>query len=79
MTERQRAIIDEAAEHLMPNVHGIDREELGALLYQFALDVMKPPALTVHEEIRRSPGAGEVLPREQRASWAREKTPYDRE
>lgn len=79
MNDRQRDIIEAAVERLMPNVVGLEREEVSLLLYQLAIDVMKPPALTVPAVFRRAPGSGEVLPRHQRATWAREKTVHDAE
>lgn len=79
MNDRQRAIIDAATERLLPNVTGLGRDELGELLYQLVLDTQRPPPLAVPEVLRRSPAAGEVLPRCQRASWARARTMHDAE
>lgn len=55
-------------------------DELCAVLFQLALDIVSPSRS--REEARpsrRMPVANEVLPRHQRAAWARGKTVYDAE
>ena len=52
-------------------------DELHAALYQLAIDIRSPGRLAAPPSARRMPLANEVLPRHQRASWAREKPPYD--
>ncbi|HSX22309.1 MAG TPA: hypothetical protein VLE97_05990 [Gaiellaceae bacterium] len=54
-------------------------DEMHDALYQLALDLRSPARLDDHRPSRRMPAAGEVLPRHQRASWARGRTIYDAE
>lgn len=82
MNDRQRDIVDAAVDHVMELVHDHSgkREDLSKALHQLAIDVLRPPALETTQEtrlVRRSPAAGEVLPRAQRATWAREETVHD--
>jgi hypothetical protein len=46
-------------------------------LYQLALDIASPGRLDDHRPMRRMPLANEVLPRHQRATWARGTTVHD--
>jgi len=55
----------------------LSRDELEEALYALVRDCVTPGARPQSDPARRSPIAGEVLPPHQRASWAREKTPYD--
>ena len=77
MNVRQKEIIDDVVDGLMPCVSGRTREEIGELLYNLVIDCRQPPRLGVREPPRRAPAAGEVLPPHQRASWARATTEYD--
>lgn len=55
-------------------------EELLAAFFQLALDIVSPPRSREDARPgRRMPFANEVLPRHQRATWARGKTVYDAE
>lgn len=54
-------------------------EEMHVALFQLALDIVSPARLDVPRTLRRMPVANEVLPRHQRATWARGKTAYDDE
>ena len=54
-------------------------EELHDALYQLAIDIRSPARLDDHRPSRRMPVANEVLPRHQRATWARSETVYDAE
>ena len=76
MKSNAQELIAAAAHHLAGKVH--TEEELHEVLYQLAIDIVTPPAS--REDTRRSrraPIANEVLPRHQRATWARGKTAYD--
>lgn len=79
MNDRQREIVDATVDRLIANSRELDREEVSTMLYQLVIDYVRPPRLTVPETLRRSPMAGEVLPRYQRATWARENTVHDAE
>lgn len=68
-------LIAAAAHALAGRVH--TAEELHDALYQLALDVSAPGRLAVPRVLRRMPLANEVLPRHQRATWARGKTVHD--
>lgn len=62
---------------LVAKSHSVD--EMHAALFQLALDIVTPSSREVPPEFRRTPVANEVLPRHQRATWARGKTVYDAE
>jgi hypothetical protein len=46
-------------------------------LYTLVLECSQPPPREVPTDLRHAPLANEVLPRHQRATWARGKTLYD--
>lgn len=76
MKTRAQELIAEAAQTLAGKPH--TEEALHDALYQLAIDILSPPPS--HDPIlpsRRMPRANEVLPRHQRATWARAKTVYD--
>ena len=75
MRDHARELIAAAAHALAGKVLTFD--ELHDALYQLALDITSPGRLTVPRMVRRAPLANEVLPRHQRARWARGKTVYD--
>jgi len=62
-----------AARALVSKAHM--EEDLHAVLFQLALDIMSPSRSSEDARpSRRMPAANEVLPPHQRASWARSKT-----
>jgi hypothetical protein len=76
MKAHARELIAAAVQSLAGKAH--TEEALHDVLYQLALDITTPfsagePLLRA----RRVPRANEVLPRHQRATWARGKTIYD--
>lgn len=82
MNDRQRAIVDAATARVLAMVGDListrEMDGIADVLYQLALDVLRPPARSGDAEpVRRMPAAGEVLPRSQRATWARQRTEYD--
>jgi hypothetical protein len=78
MRDNVHKVVEEAARKLAGRAHG--KEELHAALFQLAIDIMTPARSGDDPPpFRRAPGANEVLPRHQRASWARGKTIYDPE
>ena len=68
-------LIASAAHALAGRVH--TAEELHDVLYQLAIDIAAPGRRDVSAAMRRVPLANEVLPRHQRATWARGKTVHD--
>lgn len=77
MREHARELVASAARDLAGKVHTED--DLHAVLFQLALDIVSPVGSRDEAHVlRRLPGANEVLPPHQRASWARAKTVYDR-
>jgi hypothetical protein len=72
--DRAHALIAEAALALAGKVH--TQEELHTLLFTLVHECRLPEGQPV-VPVRRMASAGEVLPRQQRASWARGKTIYD--
>lgn len=78
MRDHVHKIVEAAARKLAGKAH--PKEELHAALFQLALDLLSPAGSGEDaRSLRRSPGANEVLPPQQRASWARAKTIYDRD
>jgi len=78
MRENVHKLVESAARKLAGKAHG--KEELHAALFQLAIDIVSPARSgDAPPPSRRMPGPNEVLPPHQRASWAREKTIYDRE
>lgn len=75
MRAHVQELIEAAAHALAGRVHTI--EEMHAALYQLAIDIRAPARLDDHRPTRRMPLANEVLPRHQRATWARDKTVHD--
>jgi hypothetical protein len=75
MNDRARELIDAAARRLAGKVRPLD--QVRAELYQLVIDCASPAPSASPGSPRRSPGAGEVLPPHQRASWARERTVHD--
>ena len=53
-------------------------EELHNALFCLVYDIVTPWPERFDAPLRRMPLANEVLPRHQRATWARSKTEYDR-
>lgn len=74
MNDRAHALIAEVARDLAGKVH--TQEELHDALYTLVRESYLPERLAV-VPVRRMPAAGEVLPPQQRATWARAKTMYD--
>ena len=68
-------LIEAAAQSLAGRVH--TSEEIYAALYQLAIDLAAPARSDMPCTMRRMPFANEVLPRHQRATWARGKTVHD--
>lgn len=75
MRAHVQELVAAAAHALAGKLH--TEEELHTALYQLAIDIRSPARLAAPPSLRRMPLANEVLPRHQRASWAREKTAYD--
>ena len=76
MRDHVRKLVEAAARKLAGKAHA---KELHAALFQLALDITSPARSGAEPpSCRRSPGANEVLPPHQRASWARANTVYDR-
>lgn len=74
MRDRARSLIATAAYDLASRAH--TQEELHDALFTLVRACYLPEALDV-VSVRRAPAAGEVLPPQQRATWARERTMYD--
>ena len=68
-------LVAAAAVALAGKAHTV--EAMHDALYQLALDLFTPWAASPPATMRRVPLAYEVLPRHQRASWARARTEYD--
>jgi hypothetical protein len=78
MRDPVHKVVEATARKLAGKAH--TKEELHAALFQLAIDIMTPARSGDDPPpFRRMPGANEVLPRHQRASWARGKTVYDQE
>lgn len=77
MRQHVQELVEAAARALAGKVH--TETEMHAALYQLAIDIRSPARLSDHQPSRRMPLANEVLPRHQRASWARQKTVHDQE
>jgi hypothetical protein len=75
MKAHLQELITAAANVLAGKVHTV--EEMHIALFQLALDITSPARLDDHRPTRRMPFANEVLPRYQRATWARGKTVHD--
>lgn len=75
MRAHVQELVATAARTLAGKVH--TEEEMHAALYQLALDIRAPARLDDHPPTRRMPVANEVLPRYQRATWARGSTEHD--
>jgi len=75
MKPHTQELIAAAAQSLAGRVH--TAEEMYAALYQLAIDIAAPARLDVPCVMRRIPFSNEVLPRHQRATWARGKTVHD--
>jgi hypothetical protein len=75
MKAHAHELVAAAAQALAGKMH--TAEELHAVLFKLALDIVSPRRLDDHRPSRRMPGANEVLPRYQRATWARGKTVHD--
>ncbi len=75
MRQHVQELVAAAAHALAGKAHTV--EEMHDALYQLAIDIRSPARLADHQPSRRMPFANEVLPRHQRASWAREKTVHD--
>lgn len=75
MKQHVQELVEAAAKALAGKVHTV--EEMHSALYQLAIDIRSPARLADHHSWRRMPLANEVLPRHQRASWARGQTVHD--
>lgn len=75
MRDHAKELVAVASNALAGKTH--TAEELHAVLFQLALDIVSPACLADQRPMRRMPCANEVLPRHQRATWARGKTAYD--
>lgn len=76
MMAHAQELIADVARDLAGKAH--PEEVLHAALYQLVLDIVTPTASRGDGLLsRRAPLANEVLPRHQRATWARGKTIYD--
>ena len=76
MKDRARALITATAQKLAGRV--LAQEELENELFTLVLTCYAPDHETREmAPVRRMPAAGEVLPPQQRATWARGKTMYD--
>ena len=75
MKAHAQELIAAAAHALAGRAHTAD--EMNAVLYQLAIDIVSSACLDVPRSMRRLPLANEVLPRHQRATWARGKTVHD--
>lgn len=75
MKQHCHALIDAAARDLAGKTH--EEDALRERLFALVRECMSPFARDA-VPVRRMPAAGEVLPPQQRASWARARTPYDR-
>ena len=76
MRAHVQELIDAAAKKLAGRSHTVD--EMHDALYQLAIDIRAPARLDDYRPSRRMPSANELLPRHQRATWARARTEYDR-
>lgn len=74
MNDRAHVQIAAAAQKLAGRAH--TQEELYGELFSLVRLCYLPERQPV-VPVRRTPAAGEVLPPQQRASWARARTPYD--
>lgn len=74
MNDRARALIATTAQKLAGKLH--TQEELHEALFTLVHTCYLPEARPV-VPMRRMPVSGEVLPPQQRATWARAKTKYD--
>ena len=74
MNNRAHALIAAAARDLAGRSHA--QETLHDALFALVLECSSPAASPL-VPVRRMPAAGEVLPPQQRATWARTRTPYD--
>ena len=75
MRDHAHELIATAANALAGKAHSV--QEMHDALYQLARDIVSPARIDSRFPARRMPCANEVLPRNQRASWARELTAYD--
>ena len=75
MRAHAQDLVAAAAQALAGRAH--TAEELHTALFKLALDIVSPARLDDHRPMRRMPFANEVLPRHQRATWARGKTEHD--
>ena len=74
MKDRAHQLIAAAARELAGKVH--TQEELEIVLFTLVRESHLPEGRPV-VPVRRMPAAGEVLPPQQRATWARALTVYD--
>jgi hypothetical protein len=74
VNDRAHALIATTARQLAGKVH--TQEDLHDVLFTLVRACYLPEGLAA-VPVRRSPAAGEVLPPQQRATWARAKTVYD--
>ena len=75
MKAHRQELIAAAAQALAGRIH--TTEEMHAVLFQLALELVSSARRDDHRPSRRMPCANEVLPRHQRATWARDKTEHD--
>ena len=75
MRAHVQELVAVAANNLAGKAHTV--EEMHAALYQLAIEIRAPARLDDYHPTRRMPLANEVLPRHQRATWARGQTVHD--
>ena len=74
MKDHAHKLIATAARELAGTAHA--KEELHDVLFKLVLECISPEGRPV-VPVRHMPAAGEVLPPQQRATWARALTAYD--
>jgi hypothetical protein len=75
MNTRAPDLIAETARDLLARPH--TQKELEEKLFTLARGCYMPEGRADVVPVRRMPAAGEILPPQQRATWARARTPYD--
>jgi hypothetical protein len=73
--DRAHVLIAVAARDLAGKVH--TQEDLHDALFTLVLECTQPERQPVVLPLRRMPACGEVLPPQQRATWARALTAFD--
>lgn len=75
MRDHAHAAITAASQAMSKTAYTADA--LYEKLFALVLECTQPERKTIPTSLRRTPVCGEVLPPEQRASWARQQTAYD--